>query len=143
MMRASPTRIVLVTLGLAATGAVCGAFLGGLAVVVQFYPTMPKVQHWLHLVSGVFRFGANIGMMRGAFFAPIVGWLFLRRISLGRAIGQTALGVLAGVVVGCFTSPRQCGVYGVYGFLIAGAGLWLAPVLRRLIGKAPRLQPLT
>ena len=50
----------------------------------------------------------------------------MRRASLGRAIAETALGVLAGIFVGAVWPTRPIYLLGLVGFLLAVLRLWFA-----------------
>jgi hypothetical protein len=113
-MRVSVRRVVLVTLGLSVVGAICGALLGGLALFAEVLP--------MEVVGA----GAVIGAGFGAVLAPLVGWVFLRRVSLSRAIRETALGALLGIGVGAIAQHGLSAILGLVGFVIAGVRLWFA-----------------
>ena len=121
-MAASLRRIVAVTGGIIAIGMVCGAVLGSLAFWFQVR-LMPGVS-----VPGdgfkLAMLGIAGGALFGAVLAPIVAWLFLRRVSLARAIGETATGVLLGIAIGAAVHPRSTILFGLAGFVAAGARLW-------------------
>jgi len=55
---------------------------------------------------------------------PAIGWLFLRRASLGRAIGETASGTLIGITIGALFHTAT--LFALLGFLIAAGRLWAA-----------------
>ena len=119
-MKASVSRIVLVTVGLAGVGAACGALLGGLAVLVQLSRVVPLRAYpyiFLHV-------GAVAGGYLGAALAPTIGWLFLRRAPLYRAIGHTALGTLIAIAISAVIQPGWCVFYALGGFLVAAGHLW-------------------
>jgi len=122
-VKASVRRIVAVTIGLSALGLVCGGMLGGIAMLLDLRGQIRDAD--VGGVSGAFSLGAGFGAMVGAFLVPIVGWVFLRRASLGRAIVETALGVLAGILVGAFVWPsRPIYLLGLMGFVLAAIRLW-------------------
>lgn len=89
-------RIVLVTLGLMLAGAVFGAIAGGAALQLVF------------LISGdpltvdAFVIGGFFGAPLGAITAPLLSWLLLRRVSLGRMFLVCSCGAAIGGVVGWF-----------------------------------------
>jgi len=123
-MRVSPGRILAVTVGLILTGAFCGAILGGLSLVISF-----AGKTGLHMVRAwpmTFILGAYFGAIVGAVLTPLLAWIFLRRVSLARAIGRTALGVIVGVIVAAVFQPAFGVFYGVAGFLVATVWLWLS-----------------
>ncbi len=135
-MSVSPSRIALMTLGLVGIGAACGALLGGLTLVVAVSPSRPGQWAVLPLVRRLrleaaalfffFRFGAAIGACLGSVLAPTVGWIFLRRVPLYRAVGQTALGALLGIAIAAAVQPRWSQLYAVAGFLAAAVQLWVS-----------------
>lgn len=121
--RPTPGRIVRITLGLAAAGALFGATAGMVALGIGL------------LVEGsVTRFDdltililpAAFGAILGFFLAPLAGWLLLRRVPLERAFLGLSMGTLVGGLVGWFLFgerdpmllPTGCAVIG---FLLAAA----------------------
>ena len=124
-MKVSIGRVLAVTAGLSALGVVCGGVLGGIAVLLDLRGHIPDSD--VGGVPGAFSLGGAFGALVGAFLAPVVGWVFLRRASLGRAIAETTLGILAGLVVGAFLWPgRPIYLFGLLGFLLAAVRLWFA-----------------
>ena len=120
-MTFSLTRAVVVTLALCVTGAVCGAVLGGIALMIDV-SRGPGVLG-LRDVAVAFGVGGLWGAVFGVVLAPIFAWLFLRRVSLGRAIAQTAFGTMAGLVVGALVDPSASFLFGLGGFAVAS--IWL------------------
>lgn len=132
-MSRSVPRILGVTAALALVGVFCGALLGGVTAVVS-----------LGLGGGgeglggwriVFALGAAIGAGFGAVLAPLLAWIFLRRVSIGRAIAETFLGVLIGIGIGAIVKPAFCGLFALAGFGAAGIRLWI--VTRKNRGAVP------
>ena len=123
-MPISPTRVLLVSLGLGLLGALFGAVLGALTLLVELARGLSG--DWQ--VSLIF--GAGFGAVVGAVLVPLVAWVFLRRVALSRAIGQTAGGVVAGVALGGLVAPRFCVPLGLLGFVAAGARLWFTTPTR-------------
>ena len=121
-MKVSLSRAIAVTLGLVAVGSVCGAALGGIALLIDLRRFIPEVE--MGGASGVFLSGAFFGAILGAALAPITGWTFLRRVSLGRAIGQTALGALGGILAGAILRPGRAVMFAWIGFAVAAIHLW-------------------
>jgi hypothetical protein len=121
-MAASLRRIIAVTGGISAVGAVCGVVLGSLAFWVQDW-LMPGVSAPNERFK-LAMLGIAGGALFGAVLAPIVAWLFLRRATLARAIAETAAGVLLGIAVGAAVRPRYTILFGLAGFVAAGARLW-------------------
>lgn len=93
-------RIVAVTAGLTGAGAVVGTLAGGLALAVSFWLT-EKVWMW-----GSFYLAAWVGAPLGAVTAPLLSWLLLRRVSLGRMFAACAAGTIVGGVTGWVTIPK-------------------------------------
>jgi hypothetical protein len=123
-------RIVGVTLGLAATGAVAGAGLGGLVMAT----TVLVAWHFpesLNLVVPGFLSGAVAGAKVGAVLAPAAAWALLRWVPLGRAIGETAIGAFLGAIAGVVLFPPLGGLYGALaGFCAAAVRLRLTTRVR-------------
>lgn len=121
-MKASLSRILIVTLGLGGLGAVGGAVLGGVVILpLGLGGGVSGLGNWLRL----FRFGAVIGATFGLVLAPLVAWIFLRRVPLGRVIRVTTLGVLCGAGLGAIIGPWSCILLGLLGFILAGICLWV------------------
>lgn len=120
-------RRVAVTAALMLLGAVCGAILGSIALAVELArlpgETAPADR------SKVAALGVVGGVLFGGVLTPIVAWLFLRRVPLGRAIFGTAAGVMIGVGVGAVAQPRLTILVGLTGFVVAAAALWCAGCL--------------
>lgn len=122
-------RIGAVTAGLALTGVVAGAVLGGiiLTAVVLAGDSHPTAASVLFL----FPVGAIFGASVGAVLAPIATWTLLRRIPLGRAIAEAAIGTVLGAAVGApipFVGP-----------ILGGIGGFVLGVLRLRVFIQPRL----
>jgi hypothetical protein len=115
-------RILGVTAGLCGLGAACGIVLGSIAFWVELWrlpgTSAPEDLPRLTLL------GAAGGALFGAVLAPIVAWIFLRRVSIGRAIAETSIGVLVGIAVGGLLQPQLTIMYALGGFVAAGARLW-------------------
>ena len=88
-------QILVVTSGLMAAGAVVGAVLGAATMF-----GMMLVQERSIDAFPVIGVAAGVGAAIGAVLAPVFAWGLLRTVPLGRAIGWTALGTIAGVIVG-------------------------------------------
>jgi len=128
------SRIVIVSLGLLASGGVVGGFAGAIigfvvAVAMNHEPTTR-----LDVTLGA-EFGLQVGAIYGMALFPLAGWLLMRRVPLGRALLGTAVGTVGGGVVGWFLHVGRDGflrvlVASIVGFLIA------VLVLRRSTGRA-------
>ncbi len=118
-------RVVGVTLGLMALGVCCGAILGAIASFVESYGLTRWHPLMLREAAGVLFFGAYFGAHVGAVLAPLLAWVFLRRAPLGRAIAQTSLGTLAGVLAGAVFAPGWVVPVAIAGFVTATARLYV------------------
>ena len=89
-------RVVAVTLGLLGAGFVFGAIAGGTALTLV---TLPSGIHW-----EAFFIGAVFGAPLGAVCAPVVSWLLLRRVPLGRMFLVCSAGTVIGGMFGAVTA---------------------------------------
>lgn len=132
------TRVIVVTLGLAAAGIIVGAacgvaivagvlfFRGGLAGLVSADN------------AGVLLAAAEFGSVVGAIGAPALAWGLLRYVPLGRAILWTALGTLTGALVGELISPFSPFVRGIPAMILGGLiGFAVAGVVLRIRARRP------
>ena len=122
-MRASISRIITVSAALCGLGIVCGAVLGSIAILVED-ARLPGITAPGDL-PGLALVGAIGGAFFGAMLAPTVAWLFLRRVSFGRAIGETATGVVIGIAAGAVIRPQFTISLALLGFVAAAVRLWL------------------
>ena len=125
--RVDPARARRVTLGLVATGALCGGLIGT-ALLTALLGTGPHGRSPYDLRIGLL-FGGTFGALVGAVGAPVLGWGLLRHVPLGRAIGLTALGTVAGALGG-YALGWYATASGVLGFVAGG-------VLARLVTPRP------
>jgi hypothetical protein len=124
------SRKIIVTLVLAAVGAIFGAALGALSLWVAnvILRVGPAVTSDVKLLAA----GAQAGALAGAALAPISAWALMRHTPLWRAIGEPALGTALGSLAGSFAAARLHGdlawtiVGGLIGFLAAAIRLRLA-----------------
>ena len=114
--RISPLRALVVTLGLAGAGALVGAVCGvvALAIVLGLAGERRLLDPDLLTIGGAF------GAVTGAIFAPVMSWLLLRHVPLGRAILHTAIGAIVGGAIGFFLPVWRLGFGIVPGFLWGG-----------------------
>ena len=131
--RVSPRRVVAVTLGLVGAGAVLGALAGGVALAFSLLITNPDLSG-----SGLV-FGAFLGAPLGAITAPVLAWLFLRRVPLGRMFAVSVAGTAIGGVIGWFTTTAGEGL-GYNGLAGAFIGCVVASITLRY-GALPRSKP--
>jgi hypothetical protein len=127
------SRVLAVSLGLFAGGAVVGA-LTGAAMAALVVALVDGVRPALD--PDLLTIGAAFGAPLGAVLFPLAGWLLMRRVPLGRALLGTAVGTIAGGLVGWFV---PVGPDVVARTLVAGvAGFVLAVfALRRSATRAP------
>ena len=96
-------RILIVTVGLAITGAVAGALLAIGAVTI-----LGGVREGLSSVldsTVLWPAAASVGATIGAMLGPSLTWLFLRHVPLGSAIRHTLAGAAMGILVGFWMGP--------------------------------------
>ena len=141
-------RILAVTLGLSVAGAAFGALAGAVALALSLALTAStdilRPDIWQ-----VFAIPATIGAIFGAVGAPAAGWLFLRRVPLGKVFMWTAIGTAAGGVAGWLVGvalraaangpPPLFGDEVISAILGAVAGFLIAVVVLRV--RASRSEP--
>ena len=115
------SRVLAVSIGLAAGGAIAGA-LAGVAVAALVASLMQTSRAALDL--GLLAIGAAFGAPLGAVLFPLAGWLLMRRVPLGRALLGTSVGTIAGGVIGWFVPAGsdiigRTLIAGLIGFAIA------------------------
>src|SRR6266571_5419772 len=91
-------RIVSVTIGLMGAGLVCGAVAGGTSF------TMVSILAGQGMSLELFEVGAIFGAPLGTISAPLLSWLLLRRVPLGRVFLLCSVGTAIGGVVGWFST---------------------------------------
>jgi hypothetical protein len=127
-------RVLTVTLGLVATGAVLGALIGAtsLWVATGVLGVGPALS-WTDLLEA----GSKAGALTGMTLAPISAWALMRRVPLGRAIGSTAVGALLGslggsIIASILDAGLAWSILGApIGFLLAVAVLRTSAARRR------------
>jgi hypothetical protein len=134
-------RIVAVTAGLAATGAVVGALAGAAMCTLMLLLSGEPSKLWV--ARDLLTFAASFGARVGAVLGPVAAWLLMRHVPLGLAIGGTALGTLAGGALGLLVGPVESIPAGVLGFGAAAVYLRVrTPRQARRIGApAARVPP--
>jgi hypothetical protein len=120
----SVPRIVGVTLGLVGAGALLGAVAGGVAVAVSVLITENDTS------GGGFLIGAFFGAPLGAVTAPVLAWLMLRSVPLGRMFVVAAAGTSVGGITGWVTTTSGTTEV-VNGLLGAFIGCVVASILLR------------
>jgi hypothetical protein len=120
---------VLVTIGLVGAGIVFGALAGGtsLAFVGLLAGRISTELFWV---------GAFFGAPLGAVTAPLLAWLLLRRVPLGRMFLVCSIGTAIGGVAGWFATAAGGNILvnplgGAFiGCFIAAIALWHKTRLR-------------
>ena len=92
-------RVLVITAGLSVAGAVCGALAGAVGITLALVLT-ERVELAHALDPFVLIFVGSIGAVLGAFAAPALTWLLLRRVPLGKAFLHGTLGATLGGVLG-------------------------------------------
>ena len=119
-------RYVILTAALALTGGLVGAALGAILWIVALGPLQA-----LLLPEGLW-LAVSFGAIIGGILTPVTGWLLLRDVPLGLAVGGTALGTVAGAVAGL-----MLGGWGGSA-MFAVAGFFAAALLLRSVASQPR-----
>ena len=91
-------RIALVTIGLIVAGLVFGALAGGTAFVTVGLLAGEGIS------TDVFAIGAVFGAPLGAITAPLLSWLLLRHVPIGRMFLVCTVGAAIGGVIGWFAT---------------------------------------
>jgi len=117
-------RIVVVTIGLVGAGIVSGALAGGTAFALVVVLADGRISIEL------FEIGAIFGAPLGAIIAPLLAWLLLRRVPLGRMFLVCSVGTAIGGVVGWFATGAGGDIIlnpiggALIGCVIAAIALW-------------------
>ena len=91
-------RIALVTIGLIVAGVVFGALAGGTAFVTVGLLAGERIS------TDAFAIGAVFGAPLGAITAPLLSWLLLRHVPIGRMFLVCTIGAAIGGVIGWFAT---------------------------------------
>jgi hypothetical protein len=137
------SRILAVLAGLLLTGAVIGAVVGAAALAIGtaiMGPGPGGADDAVALYVGTLVRGGALGAAIGAVAAPLAGFLLLRSVPLGRAVGWTTLGAVVGGATGSFLrtadSPAPMPVVGaVLGFLLVALVLRLRAPARSGVSR--------
>lgn len=136
-------RVAAVTAGLAAAGAAAGA-LAGAAMCTLMLLLLSGEPSKLWVARDLLAFAASFGARAGAVLGPVAAWLLMRHVPLGRAIGGTALGTLAGGALGLLLAgPVESFPAGLLGFGAAAVYLRIRTPRpgRRIGAPAARVLP--
>lgn len=117
----SPGRVVAVTAGLAAAGALGGALVADLTVasvvLVTAGPTAVLREGWQYLAASA------IGAGCGALVGPLTAWTLLRHVPLGRAVLESTVGAAIGGALGIVLVAPRGGLLGLFASVLAGLAL--------------------
>jgi hypothetical protein len=130
-MDISMKRVAAVTAALAVTGFVCGGAIGAL-VLSGMVIRETGVYHFASKIPQIAYVGLAYGGAAGALLTPPMSWLLLRRVSLGRALRETALGALLFAGLALAIAPAYTIAAAVGGFVVAALRL-------RIFGGSSRL----
>jgi hypothetical protein len=136
-------RVAVVTLSLGLVGALLGALLGTLASVLLLAVGVGGVRP---VVAGnrgeVLGLSAALGSALGFVLAPVAAWTLMRHVPIWRAIVETSVGTMAGLLLGfALSRPTRIGVMlpiilGLVGFVAAATRLRLANRARPAVNDA-------
>ena len=118
----------------AALGAVAGALVGLVGALVFAFVasgSLPDVRDTGSLLA----LGAATGVAFGAVLAPLISFVLLPRVPLGRAILVTSAGTLAGIVTAILADQMM------NLFNLAVAGFVIAAVLLRIFSSRKATAP--
>ncbi len=104
-MNVNPRRILVVTAGLVVVGAFVGAACGMIAGLVLAIGEPGARSLLSSNPFTLMALTAWFGAVAGGVGLPILGWIALRSVPLGRALGATALGTVLGAVLGQLMNP--------------------------------------
>jgi len=96
LSRYDPVRVVVATLGLALAGGASGGIAGALSLATVMLLTGGLISAY---GLAALEFAGCVGAVLGVISAPLVVWVMLRRVPLGRAFTWlTAMTMLGGVM---------------------------------------------
>ena len=103
----------------AVVGGVLGAIAFGAGMLGDGASPLVLVNPWTLILGG------SVGALIGAVLAPVMAWIFLRRVPLWRAIAEPAIGTLLGIVIALLVAPWATIALPVIGFVVGGVRLWV------------------
>jgi hypothetical protein len=142
-MNISMQRAAAVTAALAVTGFVFGGVIGTLVLSGLEIRDL-GTHHFARHIPGIAFAGLTYGGAAGAILTPPLSWLLLRRVSLGRALRETAIGSLLFAAVAIVVAPQYTIMAALGGFVAAALRLRLARSSSKSIGSPedpPQLAP--
>ena len=129
----SPTRVLGVTVGLAAASAVAGSFVANAVIAVALLVSQGPIAVFRD--PFVYAIAGAVGAACGFFCGPVAAWTLLRKVPLGRAILEPSIAAAIGGALG-LTLLDTRGIWAPIGGAVAG--LLLAAIrLRREYRKKP------
>jgi hypothetical protein len=128
----SARRVLVVTLILVVMGALSGAILGA---VLGFVVGTVRYALAVEGTAGFVGAYSALGAALGGGLAPVTGWLLLRHVPLGRAMGITLLGTMTGATIGVFL------LHDIWWLWAALIGYALAAIYLRLTTRAASTPP--
>jgi len=133
-MDISMKRVAAVTAALAVTGFVCGGVIGMLVLSGMVIRDMGMF-HFAKTIQQVASVGAVYGGVAGALLTPPMSWLLLRRVNLGRALRETALGTLLFAGLALAVAPAYTIAAALGGFVVAALRLRIFGASTRSLGS--------
>lgn len=133
-MSISMQRATAVTAALAVTGFLCGGVIGTL-VLAGTVIRQTGTHFFATKIPGIAFAGLTYGGAAGAILTPPLSWLLLRRVSLGRALGETALSALLFAAVALVVWPAFTIQAAFAGFVAAALRLRLKRSSSKSIGS--------
>lgn len=128
----APLRAVTATLGLSAAGALCGGLAGTIAFgIVVFLSDGFR----LFTDPAVLQVATAAGAVIGSVAMPLIAWLLLRYVPLGRAFLGLSSGTILGGIIGWYGLAEHDVLMGPVGCAVLGfaaAGVLLRVGARRM-----------
>jgi len=128
-------RIVAVTVGLLAAGALAGALAAVAALEIGLVTSGEPVGLFSHTDREMMAVVAMLGALFGGVLLPATAWIFLRRVPLGLALLGTVVGTVVGGALGWVVMYGRGEIEG--GLIGALTGFACAALLLRLRASAP------
>ena len=109
MLRYDPIRVVVVTVGLALAGAAFGGFAGAIALATVMV-LRGGVAYFSELLA--LEIAGEVGAVLGLISAPLVVWVMLRRVPLGRVFLWLTSSAALGGIFGWFAFSSLDVIFG-------------------------------
>lgn len=133
-MSISLKRAAAVTGALAITGFVCGSVIGTIVLTGIVVREVGFAHLVVRRLPSIALAGLGYGGGLGALLTPPMSWLLLRRVSLGRALLETAAGTLIGAALAIVFAPVFTIHAALGGFVLAALRLRIMRSSSRRIG---------